>query len=98
MSKDYQVVLSYPVTEDIDGLGTVQTTRCERWHFDIYGDAWDQYKLACARLLTLGLFAQVDLLSQGHVTRSEANLPDAPLEHPLVDELARKLRNEGRLR
>jgi hypothetical protein len=92
---DFLVTLTYPVIEEIDGLGTIHTTRTEQWHFDIYGDAWDQYKIACGRLGNLGLFAQADLISQGYVTHSRANAPDKPLDHPLVAELEAKMRAKG---
>lgn len=96
--KAHAVVLSYPVAETIEGLGEVHTTRCERTYHDSASDAFDAYKVACRRLDSLGEGAQVDLLAHGVVIGSQANLPDGPLDHPIVAELERKLRNEGRLR
>lgn len=96
--KGFRVSLSYPVSENLDGLGSIETTVNESWHFLEYPAAYDAYKEAEQRLHTLGLFAQVDLiaLDTGTTIRTQANLPaQGPLMHPLVAELETKMRERG---
>lgn len=97
-AKGWRVTLSYPTRErPVPSLPEQTYWRTEQWDHASYHDAKDAYNAACGRLPNLAEGAQADLidLASSYVVRSQANLPDTPLDHPLVAELEAKLRKRG---